>query len=105
MTLIPEMTDPLGKHWDQPKDIREAPIDDTLVLLTPDQFVSLHEYSTSMPSGVYPGKCWKRQEYREYIAGDVTYVPTGRWFLRWYGESEIGPGYCSNHERLIEVVT
>lgn len=100
--MIPEMTDPLGKHWQQPRDIREAPMDDKIVLLTPRQFEGLSEYSTSEPSGVYPGKCWRRREYQRFEGG---LAPTGRWFLRWYGESEIGPGYCSNHQRQIEVVT
>lgn len=87
---IPAMTDPRGRHWDQPADIHEAPMDDEIVLLTFRQFVGLHDYSAFMPTGVYERKCWR--------AGRL-----GRWYLRWYG-----PGadlaHCSLNQRLIEVV-
>jgi hypothetical protein len=68
---IPLMTDPLGRHWRQPGDIREAPMDDKHVLLTRDQVRGLAEYSSSYPTGTYDGKCWKR-------LGD------GFWYLCWY---------------------
>ena len=71
MNCIPAMTDPLGKHWQQPADIREAPMDDTHVLLTSPQFFKLLEYSSTIPTGVYEGKCWKRHE-------------KGKWLLCWY---------------------
>jgi hypothetical protein len=58
--MIPLMTDPLSKHWRQPADIRQAPMDDTHVLLTRDQVRGLAEYNTTYPSGTYDGKCWKR---------------------------------------------
>lgn len=70
---IPIMDDPLGKYWDQPRDIRSAPMDDTHVILTQRQFKELPEYSTSIPTGVYPGKCWKRFERDQ------------PWVLVWYG--------------------
>ena len=98
---IPEMTDPLGKHWHQPRDIRQAPMDDKLVLLTPAQFEALPEYSTSMPSGAYEGKCWKRAQYELDPKGG--WVSTGVWWLGWYGPDK--PGYVSNNWRTIEVVT
>lgn len=88
MNAIPPMTDPLGRYWKQPSDIREAPIDDTHVLLRPDQFDELHEYSTSIPTGVYPGKCWKRHE-------------RGGWMLAWYGEAPGQPDQCSINWRAI----
>ncbi|BDA85009.1 hypothetical protein Sa4125_25510 [Aureimonas sp. SA4125] len=99
--MIPNITDPLGRYWNQPKDIREAPMDETHVLLTPHQFRELAEYSTTMPSGVYPGKCWKREQLEVTPKG---WRPTGIWALGWYGESEKGPGWCSNNWRRIEVV-
>jgi uncharacterized protein (DUF3820 family) len=71
MNAIPEMTEPLGRYWRQPADIREAPMDDLHVLLTAQQFDGLPEYSSTYPSGTYDGKCWKRQ-------GDV------EWYLCWY---------------------
>ena len=73
MNMIPAMTDPLGKHWDQPKDIREAEMDDTHVILTPEQIKGLCNYDASLPSGTYSGKCWLRTN------GDMTW-------LVWYGD-------------------
>lgn len=102
--MIPHMTDPLGKYWDQPHDIRDAPMDEELVLLTPAQFSKLSEYSATMPSGVYPGKCWKAEEYKRNDKGH--FAPTGRWMLRWYGDEfeEGGKKFVSNNQRIIEVV-
>lgn len=97
MTDIPEMTDPLGKYWHQPKDIREAPMDDKLVLLTPRQFDGLNEYSTSLPSGVYPGKCWKRIELNRDRS-------VHRTMLVWYGD-ETPQRTCPILFRDLEVVT
>ena len=68
---IPPMTDPLGRHWDQPANIRQAPMDDTHVLLTMRQIDGLLDYSRSYPSGTYDGKCWKRE-------GEDC------WYLCWY---------------------
>lgn len=82
--MIPAMTDPLGRHWRQPADIREAPMDDLHVLLTPTQIAGLPEYSSSYPSGTYDGKCWKR-EGEDF------------WYLCWYQPhptpGKIGIGY------------
>jgi len=81
---IPPMVDPLGQHWRQPIDIRLAPMDDTHVLLTPQQIDGLSDYSHSYPSGTYDGKCWKRE-------GDEC------WYLCWYQPhatpGKIGIGY------------
>jgi hypothetical protein len=87
--MIPAMTHRLGQYWEQPADIRDAPMDDKTVLLTPEQFDGLHEYSASIPTGVYPGKCWKRLERR-------------RTLLVWYGDEV--DGACQVLFRLIEVV-
>ena len=70
---IPAMTDPLGRHWRQPADIRSAPMDEAHVLLTPAQVAGLSSYDSSIPSGVYPGKCWLRHQ------GDQT-------LLAWFGD-------------------
>jgi hypothetical protein len=88
--LIPEMTDPLGKHWDQP-DKENILIDSTHALMTEGNFKNLHEYSRSQPSGVYPGKMWK--------AGNQK----GDWWLRWYGIHE-DPKLCTNNSREIIIV-
>lgn len=85
--MIPQMTDPLGRHWRQPSDIREAPMDDKHVLLTAHQIAGLPEYSSTYPSGTYDGKCWKR------INGD------GQW-LCWY-EPHTMPGKIGIGNRII----
>lgn len=74
--LIPVMDDLLGRHWNQPADIRIAPMDDKNVILTSGQLERLHEYSSSTPTGVYPGKCWKRVEGK-------------RTLLAWYGDETL----------------
>jgi hypothetical protein len=58
---IPVMTDPLSRYWGQPANIRQAPMDDTHVLLSTAQVADLKDYSTSYPTGAYEGKCWKRK--------------------------------------------
>lgn len=83
---IPEMTDPLGRHWHQPADIRSAPMDDTHVMLTQREVDELPEYSASMPSGVYPGKCWKWCQHPKF--GDAMY-------LMWYGD------FCDESRREV----
>jgi hypothetical protein len=62
LNLIPEMDDPLGKYWSQPKDIRLAPMDDEHVVLSLSQYKALAEYSSTIPTGVYPGKVWRRSQ-------------------------------------------
>jgi hypothetical protein len=93
LPIIPEMTDPLGRYWEQPCDIRDAPIDDETVLLTPAQFASLHEYSATFPTGVYPGKCWKRIEDK-----------SKRVLLVWYG-AVTPDDQCPIEFRNIEIVS
>ena len=88
--MIPVMDDPLGRYWEQPGDIRAALMDDTHVLLTRGQVRGLHEYSSSLPTGVYPGKCWRRRE-------------PGRHLLVWYGD-ETPDGRCPILFRDILVV-
>lgn len=87
---IPEVTHPLGRHWEQPRDIRDAPMDDKHVLLTEYQFRQLHNYSATVPTGVYPGKCWRRQEKRG-------------WLLVWYGIDR-DPDRCTIEHREILVI-
>lgn len=101
--MIPEMTHQDGKYWRQPEDIREAPMDLTHVLLTRRQFDELHEYSVTDPSGVYEGKCWKAERFRKGTRkGEMRLIPTGEWFLKWYGHSN-RPGMVSNHRRIIRI--
>lgn len=85
--MIPQMTDPLGRYWDQPADIGQAPMDATHVLLTSRQVDGLLEYSRSYPSGTYDGKCWKRE-------GEDC------WYLCWY-EPHAQPGKIGIGYRII----
>lgn len=94
---IPEMTDPLGRHWRQPSDMREVPMDGEVVLLTRRQFDELADYSRSMPSGVYEGKCWRRSQVHP-ATGEIV-----EWWLLWYGPCD-QPGYVETCRRRIEVV-
>jgi hypothetical protein len=91
--MIPAMTDPRGRHWDQPKDIRTAPMNDTHVLLTREQMAGLAEYSQSIPSGVYVGKCWKA---RRVIGG------VHEWYMKWYSAAS-DPRYCLTEIRKIVI--
>jgi hypothetical protein len=87
---IPPMTDPLGRHWHMPLNIREVAMDDTHAWLTQLEVDALPEYSTSYPSGVYDGKCWLRDE------GVAKY-------LCWYGPHP-EPKKCSINFRSIITV-
>lgn len=91
--MIPVMDDELGRHWEQPIDIRDAPMDDTHVLLTEYQFAKLLNYSASIPTGVYPGKCW------------WALTKDGTWFLRWFSPHATDPKLCTiNHRRILVAV-
>lgn len=91
MNAIPVMDDPLGNYWEQPRDIRAVEMDTTHVLLTPRHIRQLCEYSRTYPSGVYPGKCWRR-------------VESDRHLLVWYGD-ETPEGLCPILFREILEVT
>ncbi len=68
---IPDMVHPLGKHWQQPA-LHNILIDDVHALMSEYSLGELHEYSMSIPSGVYEGKMWKAK------FGDT-------WYLKWFG--------------------
>ena len=87
--MIPKMIHPLGKHWRQPKR-EDIAIDNTHALMSKDSFEQLHEYSMSVPTGVYEGKMWKAK----YRSG---------WILRWFG-NENADGLLPILNREIVVV-
>jgi hypothetical protein len=95
--VIPPITDPLGRHWDQPK-LDQIVIDDTHAVMDAYAFAKLHEYSGSRPSGVYPGKMWKRHDG---LFDRDCKVEDRRWLLMWFGEVEGRPDLCSNNHRVI----
>ena len=73
--MIPPITDPLGRAWDQP-DHSAWLFDDTHVILPLRDFEQLRGYQYSFPSGVYTGKVWRG--YSERCGGRVVW---------WYGEN------------------
>lgn len=92
---IPPITDPLGSSWIQPDRSRML-VDDKHALMTKATFLSLKEYSSTMPSGVYEGKMWSRHD------GSFDRSPDREppvWLLCWYRNSK--PGYCSTEFRKI----
>ncbi|MHA6905165.1 hypothetical protein ACEQ38_08025 [Ralstonia syzygii subsp. celebesensis] len=86
--MIPPMTDPLGRFWKQP-DRTEILMDSKHAVMNRSSFDRLSEYSTSRPTGVYPGKMWKS------ITRD------GAPYLCWYGIVEGRDDLCSNNARQI----
>jgi hypothetical protein len=85
--VIPIMDDPLSSAWLQPEK-ENILIDANFALMTNKDFKELAEYSTSIPSAVYPGKMWKAK--------------ADHWLLRWYDE-EIN-GRCVIESREIIIV-
>lgn len=75
---IPPITDPMGRHWDQP-DRSRILVDDNHALMDERTFKELGDYSCTIPTGVYDGKMWKRGE---------PYGKPERWYLLWYGPSD-----------------
>ncbi len=95
---IPEMTDPLGTSWHQPSR-EDITVDAVSATMSQATFDALAEYSASQPSGVYPGKMWKRHDGvydREFIARGGKPV----WMLCWYAR---GLEYCATKCRRIIV--
>jgi len=90
-SIIPPMTDPMGKHWEQPS-ASDIEIDDKYAMMTKEIFEQLKDYSCTMPTGVYPGKMWKRRmNYHDESKG---------WLLVWYGHCD-KPNHCSKNFREI----
>ena len=94
--VIPLMTDPMGQHWDQPA-LSEITIDDKTATMSRETFCKLKNYSTTIPSGVYPGKMWKAEICFENSCDDY-------WELRWFGIVPNDPKVCSRNSRKIMVV-
>jgi hypothetical protein len=98
---LPALDSPYGPGaWQQPS--REAiTIDATHALMDRQTFERLLEYSGSMPSGVYPGKLWRRHDG----AHDSRCPPERRrWLLCWYGPVPDAPSKCSINFREALVV-
>ena len=88
--IIPKITHPLGLHWQQPA-LENVLVDDVCALMSEIDFKELLEYSTTIPSGVYEGKMWKRR------------CKNG-WLLGWYGfEVDEGKSVTTNFREVILV--
>lgn len=86
--LVPAITDPMGRHWQQPKR-ENVLVDATHACCTRRDFEALLEYSSTIPDGKYVGKMWKRHE-------------PPRWLLCWYSPGE--PGFLKINARELIVV-
>lgn len=80
--MIPEMTHPLGRYWDQPN---KSAIEFSFgkAWISKEDFQKLAQYDASIPSGVYAGKMWKREFNRKTKYGKL--VPS--YLLCWYQDS------------------
>ena len=75
-------------------------IDATHALMSKATFMMLSDYSASQPSGVYPGKMWRRHNG----IYDRVFIASGgkpEWMLCWYDESERGPDWCTTKMRKV----
>lgn len=97
--IIPPMTDPQGRYWKQPSRFY-IEVDDMHALMSKETFEALPEYSASNPSGVYPGKMWRRYD-GVYDQAFLRSGGTPEWLLVWYGASD-NPKFCSvNHRKVV----
>ena len=91
LNVIPEITDPLGKYWEQPK-ISDIVLDDKYALMTKTSFNKLPNYSMSQPTGVYGGKMWKSGSDMENI-----------WYLKWWSSPDEND-MCKGNVREILII-
>lgn len=72
MWKIPKMDDPMGRHWRQPKDLRDrVGLYETHATIAERDWLALSNYETSVPSGVYPGKAWRRGHLLCWYGPDI----------------------------------
>lgn len=89
---IPPLDEERRGSWDQPPR-EDILLDSNGATMDQATFDRLPEYSRSIPSGVYPGKMWKRDEW-----DSVRHEH--HWFIGWYGISE-DPTKCTVNFRPI----
>jgi len=73
-------------------------VDDQHAVMTRAQLAALMEYSTTTPTGVVPGKQWKRREPWKAPADPVA------WWLGEYFTTVADDGRCGIHWRRILLV-
>jgi hypothetical protein len=84
---IPEMTNPLGKHWEQP-DRSQIKFALGKAWVSKEDFAKLKQYDVTNPSGVYEGKMWKSVFHRKGKYGMIK-----SHLLMWYAPSK-KEGFC-----------
>jgi len=93
--VIPVMDHPLGRAWSQPKR-QDIIINATQAFISARSFNCLHNYSHSLPSGVYSGKMWKQ------LTRDKSQVE--HWWLCWFVDSTVYPNSCTTNRRKIVIL-
>lgn len=87
------MTHPLSIYWDQP-EVDNILIDSDCAMISEDDFKKLHEYSTSIPTGMYEGKMWKSK---------VVIKDEEMWYLCWYENDMIPERVHINSRKLVVI--
>lgn len=94
LNVIPEMTNKLGKYWEQPER-KNIFIDQDFAYMDKSTFNKLKQYDLSCPSGTYIGKMWKSM-----ITDDTD------WRLRWYHKNilEDNQAFTLIYNRFIKII-
>lgn len=95
---IPPMTEPLGRHWQQP-DPDAILVDEHHAVMTRESFEQLLEYTGTIPTGAYAGKMWRRHQVD--IDARRGGVFSSLWLLCWYSDDPEHAGYCRINYREI----
>jgi hypothetical protein len=90
-TQIPDIVDPLGKHWNQPHK-RFIEMDETHALMSEQTLKGLANYSCSNPTGCYEGKMWRREQNN------------GEWLLCWFENIPNNDTHCYTKSRILIII-
>jgi hypothetical protein len=98
----PPLESPYGPNaWPQPA-AESIEIDDTHALMTRATFDALMEYSSTVPSGVYPGKMWRRNNARLPAPDVYSVAQPPEWLLCWFERD--GAEHCRISRREVLLV-
>lgn len=101
--VIPPMTHPYGKHWEQP-ELEKIIIGEEHALMTQKTLMELKEYSDSTPTGVYEGKMWRSKCAVEIGATHFCHGKIEvRHYLHWWSSAS-DPERCSHNARIILII-
>jgi len=90
MIELPQMTHPHSRYWNQPR-LDELAVYDDIAIMDQSTLECLSDYSTTIPTGAYEGKMWRRSNGPD------------KWLLCWYGLSE-DPDKVSINSRPIRLI-